>query len=259
MRYNVVEVEKMFYDGNNPILRIVGVEHMVWEAGVFDVKPRNYSALAFRISGDAVIGSGKKQYFAGTNDIVYLPQNMAYAAQYSKTEILVVHFVTADDDKEIEIYACENSEKIYKMFLHILSLWKNKAAGYTVYSLAQVYAVLGEISEKQTIANLPKPFLRAVSYIHSNYRNSELNIDMICREADSSATAFRRLFRKYYRKTPVTYITELRIEYARNLISGGMCIEQAALESGFNDAKYFVRVVKKYCHCTPREFKNYGR
>lgn len=67
------------------------------------------------------------------------------------------------------------------------------------------------------------------------------------------------LFQKYYDKTPIEYITQLRLEHARNLIACGMVIEQAAEKSGFNDSKYFARVVKKYLGCTPRELKNYGK
>ena len=42
----------MLCDGNNPILKIVGVERVYWKSGVFDVLARDYSALAFRISGN---------------------------------------------------------------------------------------------------------------------------------------------------------------------------------------------------------------
>ena len=58
---------------------------------------------------------------------------------------------------------------------------------------------------------------------------------------------------------PVAYITDLRLEYARNLISGGMSIEAAAVESGFNDPKYFARRVKKHFGCTPSKLKTYGK
>ena len=39
------------------------------------------------------------------------------------------------------------------------------------------------------------------------------------------------------------------------IISCGTTIEQAAEKSGFNDSKYFARVVKKRFNCTPRELK----
>ena len=43
------------------------------------------------------------------------------------------------------------------------------------------------------------------------------------------------------------------------LIAGDENVEAAALASGFSDAKYFARVVKKYFGCTPRDLKNYGK
>ncbi len=249
----------MLCDGNNPILEIIGVEHMCWKGGVFDVRPRKYSALAFRKSGDAVITACGNKYHIHSNDILYMPQNMAYTAEYTDTEMLVIHFVAAQNDKALEVYSFQNVEQIYKLFLRAYALWKNKEPGFAVYVLAQLYMILGVMLEKSTKANQPQHFLKAMSFINSNYRNSVLSMDMICAEAGIGATTFRQLFKRYYQKTPVEYITELRLEYARNLISGGASVENAAFESGFNDPKYFARVVKRYLNCTPRDLKNYGR
>ncbi len=249
----------MLYDGNNPILQIVGVEHMCWRGCAFNVRPREYSALAFRISGNATITIGGKEYYIHSNDILYMPQNIAYKAEYTDTEMLVVHFVTSKNDGAPEIYSFQNTEQIYKLFLSALNFWKNKEPGFHIYTFSQLYMILGVILEKSTKINQPAHFLNALSFINSNYRNGALSIDMICAEAGISPTVFRQLFKKYYQKTPTEYITSLRLEYARNLISGGMAIEKAAYESGFNDAKYFARVVKKHFGCTPRELKNYGK
>ena len=71
----------MLYNGDNPVIEITGVEHMKWSGGTFNVAGRNYSALAFRISGSAVIQSGGKEYNIKTNDILYLPQGMNYTAK----------------------------------------------------------------------------------------------------------------------------------------------------------------------------------
>ena len=249
----------MLYEGNNPVLQIVGVEHMCWRGGIFEVSPRTYSALAFRISGTATITAGGKEYYIHSNDILYVPQNISYKAEYTDTEILVIHFVTSQNDGELEVYSLQNIEQIYKLFLSALSFWKNKEPGFHVYALSQLYMILGVILEKSTKTNQPEYFLGAMSFINSNYKNSALNIDMICAKTGISATQFRQLFRKYYQKTPIEYITSLRLEYARSLISNGVSIESAAYESGFNDSKYFARVVKKYFGCTPRELKTYGK
>lgn len=248
----------MLYHGDNPVLKIEAVEHMRWPEGKFRVAPRNYCALAFRIRGAARIEGNGAVYNVETNDILYLPQDLGYTAAYTDTEMLVIHFLTRRSDKHIEVYPIQDSGRIYKLFLRAYALWQNKEPGYQVYAMSQLYDILGTILETQTKTNLPPHFLQAVSYINANYRSS-LTVQSICENAGIGATMFRQLFKQHYHKTPVAYITELRLECARSLIAGGMPIEQASMESGFNDAKYFARVVKKYFDCTPRDLKNYGK
>lgn len=249
----------MLYNGENPVLKIVGVEHMGWSGGRCTVAPREYSALTFRVRGNVTVGCGGKEYFINTNDILYLPQNVGYTAEYSETEIIVIHFITEKDDNEIEIYSSTGGEDIYKMFLRAHEKWKNKSAGYEQYTMAALYNILGTILETETNTSLPEHFIKAVSLINSDYKNGDLCVDEVCSKAGIGRTVFRSLFKKYYQKTPTEYITQLKIENARNLIAGGETIENAAYESGFNDPKYFARVVKKYFGHTPREFKFYGK
>lgn len=249
----------MLYDGDNPVLRIVGVEHLRWSSGTFRVAPRAYSALAFRIGGSAMIDCDASRHYIHANDILYLPQNKGYTARYTDTEMLVIHFVTARSDSRAEVYSFQNSEEIYKLFLQTRSLWEKKESGFLVYTMSALYAILGMIQEKETKTKLPPHFLKAISLINANYKSNALRVDTVCAQAGIGATAFRQLFHKHYQKTPTEYIRDLRLEYARNLISGGMSIENAAYESGFNDPKYFVRVVKNRFGCTPRAFKTYGK
>ena len=249
----------MLCNGENPILKIFTVERMCWGEDYCNVKPRKYSALTFRIKGSAVISTDTGEHYVHAGEILYIPQNFGYTVKYTETDLIVIHFETERDDKEIEVYSFENSEEIYKMFLQLNFTWENKDIGYTVNSLAQMYAILGKILEKETITTLPERFLSAVSYINANYKNSDLSIETVCNESNISPTMFRQLFKKHYQKTPIEYIIGLRIEHARNLISSGVSIESAAFDSGFNDPKYFTRVVKKYFGCTPRAFKVHGR
>ncbi len=259
IRLKAKEVDEMLYNGNNPILRVVGVEQIGWSGGSFKVAPREYSALTFRIKGCATITGGGKEYNINTNEILYLPQNMGYTADYNQTEGITIHFVTQQSDREIEVYSLQNVEQVYKLFLQARSVWENKVPGFEVFVMAQLYTILGILLENDTKTHLPQHFLNAVSFINSNFKNSELSIGAVCTNAGIGATVFRQLFSRYYGKTPIEYITDLRLETARNLISNGVSIENAAYDSGFNDSKYFARVVKKRFGCTPRDFKTYGK
>ncbi len=249
----------MICECKNGIMQMVGVEHVLWKAGSFEIAPREYAALTFRISGSAKIKVDKKTYSVNANEVLYLPQGVAYTAEYSDTEILAIHFVTDKNDTVPEIYSLTNTEQIYQAFLKANILWKSKEPGFVPYVMAQIYQILGLLSKNEISGKMPEYFVSAVSFINSGYTDSTLCSEKICKNAGISPTTLRLLFGKYYQKTPTEYITALRLEHARGLISCGMPIEQAAEKSGFNDSKYFARVVKKYYLCTPRELKLYGR
>lgn len=249
----------MLCNCENPIVSISGVWHMCWEGGYFEVAARRHAALAFRIRGSAVITAQGREYRVNTNDILYIPQGISYTARYTDTEMLVFHFVTAAPDKNVEVYSLSNCEEVHRLFLRAHFLWKNREPAYAVYTMSLLYQILGVILEKETKSKMPAHFLNAVSFVNVNYKRNDISIDWICTQVGIGKTAFRQLFKKYYGETPVQYITELRLEYARNLISGGMPVEEAAFESGFNDPKYFARVVKKRFGCTPRALKLYGK
>lgn len=249
----------MLYDCKNPIVKIIGVEHMKWKGGIFHISPRQYAALAFRISGTATVIVNENVYHVNTNDVLYLPQNTPYTAKYSDTEMLVIHFNTNMDDKLPEIYTCSHSELLYKEFIQAHQLWEDKVPGYEAEVFSKLYHILGQLYVKESASSIPEYFLKALSYINSNYRDSNITIAKICKASNICATNLRVLFKKHYNKTPVEYITNLRLEYARSLISCGTSIEEAAEKSGFSDSKYFARVVKKYFNCTPSAFKLYGK
>ena len=248
----------MFISGENPVIKIAAVEHMRWGGGTFRVAPRGHAALAFRIRGTARLQTGDTVVELVPGSILYMPQNLGYQAEYTDTELLAIHFVTQSSDARLEVYTPQDISRVYDMFLQARTLWRNKEPGYPVQVMSQLYAILGMISESEARTDLPPHFLRAVSQINENYRQ-KLNVDEICHRAGIGTTVFRRLFKKHYRMTPVEYITELRLEYARKRIAGGMSVEEAALESGFSDAKYFARLVGRHYGCTPRQLRLYGK
>ena len=249
----------MFYEGENPILRVVAVENIKFNKNFYKVDAREYSALSFRLTGQAQLAYGNSSCFVNTNDILYLPQNISYSAEYTDTEIIVIHFITNKNDTELELYSIPNTERIYKLFVKALQIWQSKNIGYKNFTTAILYEILGIIINENNKNTMPPYFLNAISIINAKYKDPNLSIKSVCEEVGISQTVFRNLFSKNYKKTPVVYITELKLEHARNLIANGKSIEAAAYESGFSDPKYFARVLKKHLGCTPSALKTYGK
>ncbi len=249
----------MLENGLNYVTELSGVAHLKWKESFVNVSERDYSALAFRIKGKASIRVGDAVYNADSNDILYLPQKTAYTAEYSDTEILVIHFKTNRDDTSPEVHRTEDPEHIYRVFLKAYFLWDKKEPGYQAEILSLLYGILAEISKTKSVNNLRHEHLSVISFMHSNFRDGSLSVPKICKEAGISETAFRKFMKQYCGKTPIEYLTELRLEHARNLIACGVTIKQAAFESGFNDPKYFSRTVKKHYGCMARNLKSFGK
>ncbi len=249
----------MLCEGNNPVIKITDVRHLSWESGYFDIPEREHSALAFRMKGDAVITCNGISHSITAHDVLYMPQNMPYTAEYGETEIFVIHFLVATNDKNAEVYKLSNIEEIHKLFLRTFKIWKEKETGYELLTMSNLYKILGCILKNQVKEDLPPHFSKAVSFIDKNFKDTELSVPLICKNSGICETALRNLFNKHYGKTPTDYIKELRIDYAKNLISSGVSIEETAILCGFNDSKYFARVVKKTLGCTPSDLKKFGK
>lgn len=72
---------------------------------------------------------------------------------------------------------------------------------------------------------------------------------------------FRKIFVQIYGTSPVKYISNLKLNRAKELLSSGIyTITDAAYNSGFNDSSYFSREFKKIQVSLPwtiNLFKNY--
>lgn len=247
----------MLYHCGNPILGLQTVGRFSWKARKLSVAPRPFSALAFRLQGSGTLHCGGKTYTLTPGCVLYMPQNIGYEHDYTDTDILLFHFVTLRDDPEPEVYYLKNPEQTAQYFQRAMALWEEKGPGYPGKCISLLYRILGALAENEAAVHLPPHFRQAVELLNAAYLNSSLRIGDICQEAAISQTVFRQLFRRHYGKTPMDYVTELRLEHARNLIAAGATIESAALDSGFSDAKYFSRVVRQKLGCTPRQLRTY--
>ena len=96
---------------------------------------------------------------------------------------------------------------------------------------------------------------KAVEYIKINY-NSEITLEEVSGYICISSYYFSKIFKEVTGKNYVDYITELRIEKAKEMLkSGAYSIKDICFEVGYNDPNYFSRVFKKVEGVTPSEFK----
>jgi AraC-like DNA-binding protein len=84
------------------------------------------------------------------------------------------------------------------------------------------------------------------------------NIDLsnIADEACFSKFHFIRLFKTIYGKTPHHYLTQVRIEKAKLLLSKGLPISDTSISVGFDSSTSFAALFKKYSGVSPSVFQS---
>ncbi len=95
----------------------------------------------------------------------------------------------------------------------------------------------------------------ALSFMTAHHTEA-ITLDEIAATVSLSKFTFIRLFREGYGVTPFVYLTQLRLQTAKNLLSMTNCsVKEAALNSGFRDVSYFGATFRRFEHLTPKEFQ----
>ena len=95
----------------------------------------------------------------------------------------------------------------------------------------------------------------AKEYILKNY-NNDISLDDVSREVNISPYYFSKLFKDETGEGFVEYLTNLRIEKAKELLSGtSYSMKEICQMVGYTDPNYFSRIFKKNVGVTPTEFK----
>lgn len=90
-------------------------------------------------------------------------------------------------------------------------------------------------------------------YLREN-ANRPLSVATAAAAFHLSPGYFRRLFKVHTGRTPRQFMTAQRISRAKELICRGMPLKQVAVETGYEDVFYFMRVFRRETGITPGRF-----
>ncbi|WP_286316388.1 AraC family transcriptional regulator [Romboutsia ilealis] len=97
-------------------------------------------------------------------------------------------------------------------------------------------------------------FKNVLTLIESEYQ-SPLTLEDLSKAAGMTPKYFCRFFSEMTNKTPIEYLNYYRIESAcEQLLTTDYSITEVALNSGFNDASYFIKMFKKHRGITPKQY-----
>ena len=100
----------------------------------------------------------------------------------------------------------------------------------------------------------------AKDQIRKTYMSDEISLNTIAAEVGMSPSYFSSIFSKVMGKTFVEYLTEIRMDRAKELLMcSSMKTSEIGYEVGYKDPHYFSYIFKKTQNCTPKEFRARGK
>lgn len=101
--------------------------------------------------------------------------------------------------------------------------------------------------------------VKAQNYIQDNFKK-DLSLDEVSRQLDLSPYYFSKLFKEETGSNFVEYVTNLRINRAKELLAEDNCsMKEICAEVGYSDPNYFSRIFKKNTGVTPTEYRESER
>lgn len=97
---------------------------------------------------------------------------------------------------------------------------------------------------------------RAEAYVAEHYCDPNISLISVARHVGMSSAHFSTIFSQIAGKTFISYLTGLRIERAKALLSDtDMRLSAIAMEIGYNEPNYFSHVFRKLEGITPKEYR----
>ena len=101
--------------------------------------------------------------------------------------------------------------------------------------------------------------VKAKDYIQKNFQK-DLSLDEVSRQLDLSSYYFSKLFKEETGSNFVEYVTNLRMEKAKELLlKDELSMKEICSAVGYSDPNYFSRIFKKNTGITPTEYRERER
>ena len=114
-------------------------------------------------------------------------------------------------------------------------------------------------TESVADANARSKIQMAIGYIQEHFAEN-LTVNVLAEHYGMSPNYFSSMFKKEMSRSAVNYITELRINQARELLCHSeLSVVDISKKVGYEDSQYFFRVFKKYLGMTPLQYREESR
>ena len=226
--------------------------------GTYHYKNRNTYELGFRIRGNSISSAQGHSHKVAPNCVVFKPKGVEDTCQTDTgVEFCSIWFDIADTPTlDFHVFQPQNPQKVLECFKQLLKEEQQNGINLKCYSLLYEILYLLNYSEDYLSLSNRNLIQELTGYIEANFKNPNFSIQNILLHFELSASHLRNLFHKKFAKSPMRYLIEKRIKYAKKLLLySEYSITEISEMSGFESPFYFSRLFKKYLGLSPSFYR----
>ena len=220
-------------------------------------KHKDYELFIYS-SGKGKINIEENVYDAEQGMIVVMPPNIMHGSishdNLRYTAILVKSDELMHIDTPVIFKDNERGDGFSLLQMIFANRYEDQEYFYSL-CLAFIHFVLKNV----VITNpLEKTINKIKRQIVSKFHDSDFNVTELLQQSGYAEDYIRMQFKKIIGKTPVEYLTELRINHAKTLINiyqNSLPLINISINCGFDDYVYFSRKFKQVVGISPNAYK----
>lgn len=218
------------------------------------------SSRDYHFSDGTVLHTGERELF-------YLPKGSSYKTSNGFAEngstCYAINFSAELSDKPFSM-SFRNSEPIEKLFKTAATVWKRQDAFCDITIRKILYEIIllaaKEQQRKYTPTSASLIIAPALDVIKSEFTRSDISVSSLAELCGISEAYLRRIFLGKYGVSPKEYIINMRIAYAKQLLSlEEFPISTVATMCGYSEPTHFSREFTRRVGVSPSEFKLAGK
>ena len=206
-----------------------------------------------------ILISGKYEYITQGVAKVILPHMPVFfkkGVAFEKTVIEPIKYISVQfshlpEDLEI-VPTFKDSERVDSSVFYLQQAIKNNQDSSVISHFAEDIVLLADRKKPASKDEMSD----VINFVEHNY-NEKLSLDYLSRRLGYSKQTLISKFRKKYGKTPIEFLTMIRVNHARYLIDlykNSFSLAYIAEKCGYSDYIYFSRKFKQIIGISPRKY-----
>lgn len=262
--YNVVEVMNMNECWKNAIITEISVAvYVAPNTGKHIHKDRPFHGLVLNDQDcvrDYVFDDGYVMRTEG-NTLFYLPKGSSYHVEtHHIGGCYAINFDSEMDDQPFCV-PFRNTASLLHNFKMACEAWKSKSDHAYLLSMRALYDGIYQMQKEEqkqyTSGRHLSLISPAIQKIERSFAENDLSISHLATLCGISEVYFRRLFLNAFGISPMEFIIQKRIEYAKILLSSGdFSVSEVAELCGYSEPCHFSREFSKRVGISPKQYED---